>query len=45
MNNFSLKKVIIEKFKIETFEMRQLHEEISNILEKHTPNSIRKLEE
>ncbi|EGR26947.1 TPR repeat protein [Ichthyophthirius multifiliis] len=45
MNNFSLKKIIQNKYKIDTNEVRRLHEEISNVLEKHTSNSIRKLEE
>jgi hypothetical protein len=45
MNNYSLKKQIIIKYKTDISDIRKLHEEISNVLEKHTTNSIRKLEE
>lgn len=45
MNNDSMKKVVIEKFNVESSFITELHQEIAETLGKITPNSIRKLEE
>lgn len=45
MNNDTMKRVILKKYDVAIYPIKDLHKEIAEVLEKNTPNSIRKLEE
>lgn len=44
-NNDSMKRVVLDKFKLEPAKVTEVHQEIASVLGKITANSIRKLEE